>query len=196
MHYLYKFWFKLSGWKFEGEFPKDIKSYIVIVGPHTANIDFIIGIMIRGILRINHVKYLGKSQLFKAPYGFIFRWLGGTPVERGKYNNLVEAVAAKFKDNNNFAIGLAPEGTRKKVDRIKTGFYHIAKLADVPIIMVGLDFGSKIIKINKPFYPSDDALSDFKQIIGFFASCKGIKPERGITNKVFENMREELSGSI
>jgi 1-acyl-sn-glycerol-3-phosphate acyltransferase len=193
MRHLYKLWFKLSGWKFKGAFPKDIKSYIVIVGPHTANIDFIVGIMIRGILRINHVKYLGKSQLFKAPFGFIFRWLGGTPVERGKYNNLVEAVAAKFKDNKNFAIGLAPEGTREKVNRIKTGFYHIAKIAEVPIIMVGLDFGTKSIKIKKPFYPTDDVVEDFKQIIGFFSSCKGIKQERGITNEVFKNMKEALS---
>jgi 1-acyl-sn-glycerol-3-phosphate acyltransferase len=192
VRYLYKLWFKLSGWKFNGAFPTDIKSYVVIVGPHTANIDFIVGIMARGILRINHVKYLGKSQLFKPPYGFIFRWLGGTPVERGKYNNLVEAVAAKFKDNKDFAIGLAPEGTRKKVDRIKTGFYHIAKMAGVPIIMVGLDFETKTIKIKDSFYPTNNTLSDFKQIIGFFASCKGIKPERGITNEVYKNMKEKL----
>jgi 1-acyl-sn-glycerol-3-phosphate acyltransferase len=68
MYRLYKLWLKLFGWKFEGSFPKDIKSYVVIVGPHTANIDFAIGIMARGILRANHVKYLGKSQLFKPPY--------------------------------------------------------------------------------------------------------------------------------
>jgi len=194
MQYLYKLLFKLSGWIFDGSFPKDIKSYVVIVGPHTANIDFIVGIMIRSILRVNHVKYLGKSQLFKPPFGFIFRWLGGTPVERGKYNNLVEAVASKFKGNKDFAIGLAPEGTREKVDRIKTGFYHIAKMAGVPIIMIGLDFGTKTVKIKEPFYPSDDVMNDFKQIIGFFSSCKGIKPERGITNEVFENMKEELAG--
>ena len=193
MYRLYKLWFKLFGWKFEGSFPKDIKSYVVIVGPHTANIDFLIGIMVRGILRVNHVKYLGKSQLFKPPFGFIFRWLGGTPVERNKYNNLVEAVAAKFKENKDFAIGLAPEGTRKKVERIKTGFYHIARLADVPIIMVGLDFGTKTIKITPPFYTTDNTRNDFKEIIGFFASCKGIKPERGISNEVFENMKDGLS---
>jgi len=67
-------------------------------------------------------------------------------------------------------------------------------MAGVPIIMIGLDFGTKTVKIKEPFYPSDDVMNDFKQIIGFFSSCKGIKPERGITNEVFENMKEELAG--
>ena len=193
MHYIYNIWFKLSGWKFDGSFPDDLQKYIVIVAPHTASIDFIIGIMVRSILRLNHVKYLGKSQLFKPPFGFIFRWLGGTPVERTKYNNLVEAVVAKFDENEKFAIGLAPEGTRKKVNRIKTGFYHVARQAKIPIIMMGLDFGSKTIRIKPPFYPTDNALNDFKQIIEFFSSSTGKVPERGITMDVFENMKEELA---
>ena len=192
MHNLYNIWFKLSGWKFEGSFPDDVQKYIVIVAPHTASIDFIIGIMVRSILRLNHVKYLGKSQLFNPPFGFIFRWLGGTPVERTKYNNLVEAVVAKFNENEKFAIGLAPEGTRKKVTRIKTGFYHVAKQANIPIIMMGLDFGTKTIKIKPPFYPTENTLNDFKQFIEFFSSCTGKVPERGITIDVFENMKKEL----
>jgi len=192
MHHLYRFCFKLSGWKFDGSFPKDLQKYIVIVAPHTANIDFVIGVMVRSILRLNHIKYLGKSELFKPPFGFIFRWLGGTPVDRTKYSNLVEAVVAKFNENEKFAIGLAPEGTRKKVTRIKTGFYHVAKQAKIPIIIMGLDFGTKTIKIKPPFYRTDSAINDFKQFIEFFSSSTGKVPERGITMDVFENMKEEL----
>ena len=192
MRRLYLFIFKIFGFKFEGSIPPELKSFIVIVAPHTAGVDFPVGIMARRVLKIDHVKYLGKSQLFKPPFGFIFRWLGGTPVERTKDNNLVETIANKFKENENFAIGLAPEGTRKKVSKIKTGFYHIAKKANVPIIMIGFDFGNKTIKVKTPFYPGDNIKHDFKEIISFFASCKAIKPERGITLGVYDNMEQGL----
>ena len=192
MRYLFNLWFRINSWTFEGESPKDLKKFIIIVAPHTANADFFIGVMARSVLELNKTKYLGKSQLFKAPFGFIFRWLGGYPVDRSKNNNLVDAVVDIFNSKDSFSIALAPEGTRKKVSKIKTGFYHIAKKANVPIVMVGFDYGNKKIKVAEPFYPGKSIVDDFKKIIEFFSTSIGINPERGVNFSMFECMLPEL----
>lgn len=192
MRKLFNLWFKLNAWTFEGNSPKDLKKFIIIVMPHTANADFFLGVMVRSVLQLNQTKYLGKSQLFKPPFGFIFRWLGGYPVDRSKNNNLVDSVVDLFNSKERFSIALAPEGTRKKVRKVKTGFYHIAKKANVPIVMIGFDFGNKKIKIAEAFLPGKSIVDDFKKIIGFFSTCIGIKPERGVDASMFEAMLPEL----
>ncbi len=105
-----------------------IRKYICAVAPHTSNWDFVVGVAARSILRITHAKYLGKSQLFKAPYGWFFRWIGGIPVYRDKSHDMVDQVAAVANASEDFILAIAPEGTRKKVDKLKTGFWYIAKL--------------------------------------------------------------------
>lgn len=167
----------------------------MVVAPHTSNYDFFIGVMARSILKLNFVKFLGKSQLFKPPHGFIFRWLGGTPVDRTQYNNLVDAVVALFNQNERFAIALAPEGTRKKVPRLKTGFYYIAKGAQVPILMVAFDYGTKTVRFAEPFLPTDSIENDFKKIIKFFSQSQGYNPELGFDPDLFETMKGELEGN-
>jgi len=192
MRHLYSLLFSLFSWTFEGKSPKDLKKCIIIVAPHTANADFLIGLMARSVLQLGSTRYLGKSSLFKAPFGFIFRILGGYPVDRSKNNNLVDTVVELFNSKERFSIALAPEGTRKKVATIKTGFYHIAKKAHVPIVMVGFDYGGKKIKISKPFYPGDSMAKDFHHIITFFSSCKGVNPEKGIDLSMYDNMKAEF----
>jgi 1-acyl-sn-glycerol-3-phosphate acyltransferase len=192
MRHLYSLWFKLNSWTFEGQSPKDLPKFIIAVAPHTANADFFIGVMARSYLQLKKTKYLGKSQLFKPPFGFIFRWLGGYPVDRSKNNNLVDAVVELFNSKASFSIALAPEGTRKKVDKIKTGFYHIAKKANVPIVLIGFDLANKKIRICEAFMPGEDVLADFKMIIDFFSSCKGIHPEKGIDPDMYQRMLPDL----
>lgn len=189
MRHIYSFLFSLFSWSFEGKSPKDLKKFIIVVAPHTSNADFFIGVMVRSILQLGSTKYLGKSSLFKAPFGFIFRYLGGYPVDRSKNNNLVDAVVDLFNSKDSFSIALAPEGTRKKVSRIKTGFYHIAKKANVPIVLVGFDFGGKKIKISEAFYPGESMSKDFRYIIDFFSTCKGRNPSQGIDPSMYENMK-------
>ena len=155
---IFKFYFDKTGWSIQGQIDPQIKKFIVVVGPHTANRDFIIGVMARSVMNINKTKYLGKSQLFRFPYGFLFRKLGGYPVERTQKNNLVDAVIDIFDAHDEFSIALAPEGTRKKVERLKTGFYHIARKANIPIILVAFDFDSKTIIAREPFYTTDDVI--------------------------------------
>ena len=166
----------LLGWKIENSFPKEPKKYVVIVAPHTSWVDFPISILTRLSLG-TMIHFIGKSSLFRFPFGYLFRALGGTPVDRSKSTNLVEAVIKIFNDKDTFRLALSPEGTRKKVEKWKTGFYYIAKGAKVPIVMVTLDFGNKKIKIYEPYYPTDIIEKDFQYFHQFYKGVKGKNPE-------------------
>ncbi|WP_041418415.1 lysophospholipid acyltransferase family protein [Shewanella woodyi] len=166
---------KLTGWKISGALPTE-HQYVAIVGPHTSNWDFIIGVLARGALGAK-VNFLGKHQLFIPPWGWFFKAIGGTPVDRRKSNNLVDGVVHLFQDNPKFSLALAPEGTRSPVKRWKTGFYHIASKANVPIVTVGLDFGSKTVLIANGIDTTDNMLQDMDKIIDFYRSIKGCHPK-------------------
>ena len=168
--------FRVLRWKLVGDFPKNIKKYVVIAAPHTSWVDFPIAILSRmasGIM----INYIGKDSLFKGPFGFFFRALGGTPVDRSKSTNLVEAIIQIFNRKEEFRLGLSPEGTRKKVTQWKTGFYYIAKGANVPIVMATLDFENKTIKISEPYYPTENKEKDFDFFKAFYLNVKGKNPE-------------------
>jgi len=171
-----KFIFKtILGWKLVGDFPKNIKKYIVIAAPHTSWQDFPIGILARNTSGIK-INFIGKNSLFKGPFGFFFKSLGGTPVDRSKNNNLVDAIVDVFNAKEEFRLALSPEGTRKKVAKWKTGFYYIAKGAKVPIVMATLDFGNKQVKFSEPYYTTDDKEKDFNYFKSFFTSEMAKKP--------------------
>ncbi len=167
---------KILGWKLVGEFPKELKKYIVIGAPHTSWKDFPIAILARNSWGVK-INFIGKKSLFKPPFGFIFRWLGGAPVDRSKSNNKVDAIVDVFNKHDEFRLALSPEGTRKKVDKWKTGFYYIAKGANVPIIMFAFDFEHKQIILAEPFYPTDNMESDFEYFYSFYKDIKGANPE-------------------
>jgi 1-acyl-sn-glycerol-3-phosphate acyltransferase len=168
--------YTLLGWKVENSFPDEPKKYIIIAAPHTSWIDFPIAVLSR-ISAGKMVHFIGKNSLFKWPFGAFFRALGGIPVDRDKSVNMVASVVAIFNSKKEFRLGLSPEGTRKKVEKWKTGFYYIAKGANVPIVMATLDFENKKIKISTPYYVTSDMESDFKVFKNFFKNVKGKKPE-------------------
>ncbi|MCK6618539.1 MAG: 1-acyl-sn-glycerol-3-phosphate acyltransferase [Cyclobacteriaceae bacterium] len=180
--WLAKFILTISGWNPEplGAFPIREKKYVVIVAPHTSNWDFVIGVLYRSVLRLEHARYLGKKELFRPPFGFIFRWLGGTPVDRTSNQNMVDEVVKIFNSKNEFALALSPEGTRKRVERLRTGFYNIAKKADVPIVMVALDFEHKQVIFSEPWKASDNQAADFEKILSFFRPIQGKIPDKGL----------------
>ena len=180
MWFFWKIVFFIMGWKADKDFPHHIKKAIVIAGPHTSAWDFIIGVGFRSALRMKNGKFLGKDALFKGPFGFIFHWLGVTPVDRFSKNGVVDQVVEKFNSSDSLLLGLSPEGTRKKVDQLRTGFYFMAQKANVPIIMMGLDYENKRITISEPFYTTNNQEEDFKKIIRFFAPIKGKRPELGM----------------
>jgi 1-acyl-sn-glycerol-3-phosphate acyltransferase len=129
---------------------------------------------------MQNARFLGKSSLFRPPLGWLFRALGGYPVDRNKSSDVVEQVAGIFKKEDHFILAIAPEGTRKKVDKLRTGFYYIAKKAGVPIIPCGFDYQKKEVVIGEPFYPSDDVQEDIAALTTFYSKIKGKNPELGI----------------
>lgn len=165
----------LMGWKLIGGFP-DLKKYVIIVVPHTSWHDFYMGILIRGVTG-EKINYVGKKELFRPPFGWYFRWTGGAPIDRGKRSNTVDAIIDIFNEREEFRLSIAPEGTRKKVSTLKTGFYYVAKGAGVPIVMIALDFENKEVRIAEPFNPGDDMEADMQKIYDYFKGVKGKKPE-------------------
>ena len=168
-------YFKLLGWTIVGNtnFSKDtIKKAVIIAVPHTSWHDFYIGLLLRKVVDIK-VNFIGKKELFMWPFGLYFKAVGGRPIDRTPGQNKVESIVKLFEDEQEFRLALAPEGTRKKVDQWKTGFYYIAKAAKVPIIMFSLDFKNKQNKISAPFYPTNDKDADFKFMKAFYDGVVG-----------------------
>ncbi len=163
---------KILGWKLVGSFPKEIQKYVLIGVPHTSKMDFVIGALVKFMTK-EKINFIGKSSLFKWPFGFFFRALGGTPVDRNKSNNLVDAIITIFNTKKEFRLAMSPEGTRKKVDQWKTGFYYIAKGANVPIVFFTFDFGRKQVALSKPYDITENKEKDFAFFYNYFKDIKG-----------------------
>jgi 1-acyl-sn-glycerol-3-phosphate acyltransferase len=181
MRTLYLLLFKMFGWKANGSMPGDIKKFVIAIAPHTSNWDFIVGLAARSILRIHKAQFLGKSQLFKPPFGWFFRALGGHPVERTTSQDMVEQVVRIFNRHDEFILAMAPEGTRKRVQKLRTGFYYIAKGARVPIIPVGFDFAKREVIVGPTLFPGDDLNADMEKIMSFYRTVCGRNPEFGLS---------------
>lgn len=164
--------FKISGWKLQGTINPAVKKCVVIVAPHTSWYDFYIGVLVRKILNI-HIDFVAKKELFKPPFGWYFKWMGGTALDRTSNQNKVEAIAQIFKTRKIFRLAISPEGTRKKTERWRTGFYYIAKIAQVPVIMVAFDYGTKTVKFSEPFYTTDNLEKDLCEIQNFYQGVIG-----------------------
>lgn len=168
--------YRLLGWKIEGDFDRGIKKSVVIVVPHTSWHDFYVGAFARRILKIS-IGFIGKKELFHWPFGWYFRWMGGVPLDRTAGQNKVEAIAQIFKDKEEFRLAIAPEGTRKKVLQWRSGYYYIALAAQVPIISVAFDYATKTVVIHRAFYPTGDFETDSKKLAARFAGVVGKNPE-------------------
>ena len=175
---LYKFiFFTILGWKITGTIDKKVKKCVMMVIPHTCNFDFFLGIFTRGILGIE-MNFVGKKELFVFPFGYYFRSIGGAALDRSGGKNLVDAIVDIFNSREVFRLAIAPEGTRKKVTELRTGFYYIALKANVPIIPVAFDFGKKEVKLGEPFVPTGDFDTDLKVLSSFYDGVKGKYPEK------------------
>jgi len=166
---------KWMGWKVQGSFPRTPKA-VLIAAPHTSNWDFVIGVAAKFYLELS-ICWLGKHTLFRKPFDRFFRWLGGIPVQRNASHGIVQQTVENFKRHDQFLLGLSPEGTRKKVDRWKTGFYQMALNAHVPIIPVSFDYSKRIIQIGEAIQPSGSIEADFEKLQAFYADVKGKHPE-------------------
>jgi 1-acyl-sn-glycerol-3-phosphate acyltransferase len=173
---IFRFFFRLFGWKLEGQIPADVKQAIYAVCPHNKWLDFPIGLGVRASMR-RTVGFLGKEELFRPPFGFVFKWLGGTPVYRTEKRDMVTAQVEAIKGaKSSFAI--APEGTRKNVSKLRSGFYYMAHGAGIPIIMVGFDLEKKEGIIAEPFLPSGNYQEDMqKYFVPFFEKIGGFQKD-------------------
>lgn len=165
-------YFKLLGWKMSGTFPSHLDKFVIIVVPHTSWWDFLLGLLVRKILN-EEINYIGKKSLFDSPLGWFFRWTGGAPIDRSKSNDTVSSIVKIFEGRERFRLALSPEGTRKKVQKWKTGFYHIAKQAKVPIVMVAFDYGKKEVKFSKPQIPTENQTEDIEKYESYFNGVNG-----------------------
>jgi 1-acyl-sn-glycerol-3-phosphate acyltransferase len=170
----------LLGWKLIGTVDANIKKCVIAVIPHTCNFDFFLGLFSRGIIGIE-MNFVGKKELFKFPFGWYFRSVGGAPLDRSGGKNNVDATVAIFNKREVFRLALSPEGTRKKVTELRTGFYYIALKANVPIIPVAFDYSKKEVRIGNPVYVTGNYEEDMKIILPFFKDAKGKIQERGFS---------------
>lgn len=171
--------FKVAKFNIIGNFPAHLPKYLVIAAPHTSWWDFPLGLILRSILQ-KDIRFIGKESLFNGPFGFIFYALGGYPVNRSERTNMVESMIQIFNLHDKFAVAMSPEGTRKRVDKFKTGFYYIARGAGVPIIMVQFNFQDKKVVISEPFTTTDNMQEDMSYIWNYFKGVKGKVPGNSI----------------
>jgi len=164
----------LLGWRVEGKLP-DLPKYIIVGAPHTSNWDFVIFLPLALILK-GSLHYMGKAELFRPPFGGFFRWCGGVPVDRSKPQGLVDQMVHMIQEASQFKLAITPEGTRKKVNEWKRGFYHIAKNAGIPVVMGYVDRRTKTCGIGSTYTLTDNIEDDIKAIQGFFKDKVGIKP--------------------
>lgn len=166
---------KLRGWRVTGEFPNTNK-LIIAVAPHTSNWDFPLGLAVKFALRLD-LSFMGKHTLFQGPFGWMFRAFGGIPIERSKAHGVVAQMVEQFQKRENLVLALAPEGTRKRVDKWKTGFLQIAAQAKVPVLLVGIDYKKKEIVIGETRQIGDNIPRELQSSLAFFATVTGKHPE-------------------
>lgn len=173
------------GWKHIGDIPDDIKKCVLVAGQHTSNWDFIHGIAsLRGMKRKAH--FLIKSELFFFPLGWILKSLGGIPVDRSKNNNMVDAMVDLINDHEDLIVLMTPEGTRSYVEKWKSGFYHVANKAKIPIVLGYIDYKNKNTGIGETFETTGNKEADIKEIKKYYIQFAPKHPEKGIQTKDME----------
>lgn len=171
-------WLRLTGWRLVGSFP-DLAKAVVIVAPHSSNLDGFHGLAMRQAIGLD-IHFLAKRQLFWWPLGAVLRGFGAIPIERAAAADLVEQAAGQFAGRPAFWLGLAPEGTRKPVARWKSGFWRIAKAANVAIVPAYFHYPDKVIGIGPPLWPGDDMDADLARLRAFYAPWRGAHGKRAV----------------
>lgn len=167
---------RLFGWQLIFRPPPKPKA-VIIFYPHTSNWDFIIGILTRYALNFP-VHWAGKDTLFKSPFNGFFRALGGIPVNRRQSTGLVAQLCAEFERNAEFYLAIAPEGTRKKADHWKSGFYRVAMAAKVPLGLAFIDFTKREVGVDTYLELSGDETEDLSRIRAYYVDKRGRFPEK------------------
>ncbi len=165
---------RVTGWRITGEFP-NLPQFVVIVAPHTSNWDFFVGVMAMFAIGFRGT-FLGKHTVFRWPAGVAMRWLGGVPVDRASSHNVVQQTIDYFRSRPQMLLALSPEGTRKKLPAWRTGFWYVAKGANVPIVPAAFDYPAKMITIFPHVVPGDDIAADIEVLRAHFDASMAKHP--------------------
>lgn len=180
---------RLGGWRTAGARP-DVRKYVVIAAPHTSNWDFLWVLAFAWALDID-VRWLGKHTLFRWPFGVVLRRLGGIPVRRHERANLVDRLADDFRERDALVVVIPAEGTRDWVPRWRSGFYHVARAARVPVALGFLDYGHRVGGFGPTLHLSGDVRTDMDRVRAFYDPTWGRYPERsGVIKLAEEDVRE------
>ena len=163
--------FHILKWRLIGNFPK-LPKYIVAVVPHTSWVDFFLGLLVRSVSG-EDIRFIGKTELFSPLLGWFFRYLGGSPVDRSGNKGSVESIIELFNSHKKFRIALAPEGTRKKVNKLRTGYYYVARDLKIPIVPVAFDYGNRKVIVHENFYASKNHDEDLTKLENLFEGIEG-----------------------
>jgi 1-acyl-sn-glycerol-3-phosphate acyltransferase len=170
-------WYARQGWTEERMIPVERK-FVVIAAPHTSNWDFPYFLGLAQQLDLP-LSFMGKKSLFRWPFAGVMKELGGIPVDRSKSVNMVDQMIAEFKKRDTFMLTIAPEGTRGKVREWKTGFYHIAMGAGVPLVCGLMDYKRKRGGLGPAIWPTGDYEKDMAKVAEYYRSCTPRHPEKG-----------------
>ena len=166
---------RATGWGLEGALPDEPKA-ILLVAPHTSNWDFPVGVWVQFALRLK-ARFLGKHTLFWWPFGVFLRSIGGIAVDRSKAEGVAEDTTRAFREHESLMLVIAPEGTRSKSKKWKSGFYRIAVAAEVPILLIAFDYRRKVIRLGPLFRATDDYEKDLPEIQSHFDAGMARHPE-------------------
>lgn len=174
-HWLGGAFLAIGGWKIAGDWPDDPK-VIILAAPHTSNWDGIWMIAAAAKWRVR-LRYMGKKSLTEGPLGGIVKWTGCIPIDRSQNNDVVSAMKSAFAAEDDMILAIPPEGTRDPVQKWKSGFYHIAVGAGVPITLAVMDYAKKTISLPATLWPSGDYAADLRIIQSFYAGAVAKFPE-------------------
>lgn len=172
--------FKLWGWTLVGHYPKEQKKMIIAVASHTSYWDFPIGILFRTMYKVK-IKFVIKAEIMKGPLGWLLNYMGAVPVNRSKAHNFVNEVVKQINSRDEIILTVAPEGKRDKVEKLKSGYYFMAKLAKIPILPIKFDWAGDKIILGDLFYPTDDVEKDLAYLDQYFRGTIGKFPEKSFT---------------
>lgn len=162
---------KLSGWSIRGDWPPVAKA-VLVAAPHTSNWDGIFMLAAAGYYRVT-LRWMGKKSLTTGPFGPVVLWLGCVPIDRSSRHDVVPAMVAAFATTDAMILAIPPEGTRSLTPDWKSGFYHIANQAQVPMILTVLDYGTRTIRVAGLFVPTGDYAADITAIRAPYATAVG-----------------------
>jgi len=166
---------KLTGWHLNVVLPEE-KKFILIGAPHTSNWDFPLALLTFWTLDLR-IHWVAKIQMFCGPLHYLFTALGGIPVDRSSSHGFIEQIAKRFDHTEKMVLTIAPEGTRSKTRYWKSGFYHIAVTANVPICFGYIDYSTRSLGFEQVIHPSGDLEADMKIIASFYKDIKGKRPQ-------------------